>query len=112
MADVPSYKRERHRLDTVFHDDASVVHTTYRTNLQSRERRVAVKTTWSEKGELGAGGYVTLQQDVARGQLRAVKRMMHGKGIDYNMQLVALAEVSDVGISTVPWKFARGATKP
>lgn len=88
---------DRYKLDTSF-GDGSVTHTTTRTDLAARQRKVAVQTTWNEKRTLGSGGFgiVTLQQTDG-GDLRAVKKIFKGLGtFDFSRELVVLSKVAHV----------------
>lgn len=108
-------KLDRYKLETTFHDDTkSVVHTTYQAGLSSGQRGVAVRTTWTEKEEIGSGGfgYVTLQGDPT-GKLRAVKELYRGKGqgaVDYVMELKAMSKVADVRFRLAPVRLERRET--
>lgn len=95
-------KSDRYKLETTFYD-GYVIHTTYKTDLAARQRRVAVREKWIEKKELGSGGsgVVTLEEEEG-GQLRAVKRIPRGGGnIDHSRELKALWKLRDVGIHKI-----------
>lgn len=88
----------RFKFHTTFDGD-SVEHTTHRSDLQSRQRRIVVKTRWTREKELGSGAYgiVWREREEASKELRAVKiipkHMLNVREIE------ALAELQDVGIS-------------
>lgn len=88
---------DRHKLETTFYDN-HVVHTTYITNLATRQRRVPVKSKWIEKGLIGSGafGIVALEED-EKGQLRAVKRYSRGlSNVNYTQELKQLVNLKEV----------------
>lgn len=64
----------RYKFHTIFDGD-SVEHTTHRSDLQSRQRRVVVKTRWTREKELGSGafGIVWREREAESKELRAVK---------------------------------------
>lgn len=89
--------QDRYRLETVV-DDGSVIHTTYTTDLESRQRRTRVETRWTDRRTLGTGGFgVVVLQGTEGGQLRAVKKLLKGMGnIDYSRELKVLSKVEHV----------------
>lgn len=91
-------KLDRYKLETAFHADHSVTHTTYKTDLAARQRKTAVRTKWTEKRKLGSGGFgIVVLQEAEGGQLRAVKKLPQGLGkIDYSRELKVLSKVADV----------------
>lgn len=88
---------DRYKLESTFGDD-SVVHTTYRTDLKTRERNTAVQTKWTDGRTLGSGGFgIVLIQQTDGGELRAVKKIMKGFGnVDYSRELLVLTKVAHV----------------
>lgn len=94
-------KFARYKLNTVFDGD-SVVHTTYKSDLRTRQRKVEVKTRWRREEEMGSGAFGVVWRESAgeeSGELRAVKiipkRLLNLPEVD------ALVEVQDVGSSIV-----------
>lgn len=88
---------DRHKLETTFYDD-HVVHKTYITNLATRQRRVPVKSKWTEKRLISSGGFgiVALEED-EKGQLRAVKRYSQGlRNVNHTQELKQLVDLKEV----------------
>lgn len=91
-------KLDRYKLESTF-GDGTVVHTTYRTNLEAGQRNTPVQTTWTEGDTLGSGGFgvVTIHRSDG-GEVRAVKKILKGIGkIDYSREVTILTKVADVG---------------
>jgi hypothetical protein len=65
---------DRYKLDTDFDGD-TIFHKSFTSDLQARQRRVTVNTTWKKEKMLGAGafGVVWRQRQIGVGKLRAVK---------------------------------------
>lgn len=64
----------RYKLETDFYKN-EVVHTTYRSDLTLRVRKMVIKTRWCRDGELGTGafGVVWREENQSTKELRAVK---------------------------------------
>lgn len=74
---------------------ALFIHTTYTTDLESRQRRKRVQTRWADRRTGGFG--VAVLQGTEGGQLRAVKKLLKGMGnIDYSRELKMLSKVEYV----------------
>lgn len=90
----------RYKFRTTFLQDC-VEHITHTSDLQSRQRRVEVKTKWTREKELGSGafGIVWKEREGISKELRAVKiipkRLLNIREVE------ALAELQDVGLSPV-----------
>lgn len=101
-------KLDHYKLETTFHADQTVTHTTYKADLAAGERKTAVRTKWTEKRKLGSGGFgIVVLQESESGQLRAVKKLPQGLGkIDYSREVKVLSKVADVCIpwNTVGWE--------
>lgn len=88
---------ERYKFRTTFDGDF-IIHSMYRSDLRSRQRRVEVKTRWAREKELGSGafGVVWREREEVSKELRAVKvvprRMLNIREVE------ALAELQDVGL--------------
>lgn len=93
---------DRYKLETTVYD-GSVVHTTYMSRLESRQRRIPVQTKWTDKKILGAGGFgIVVLQETDGGELRAVKKLLKGMGnIDYSRELKMLSKVAHVCIPSL-----------
>lgn len=78
-------------------DGGSVIHTTYTTDLVSRQRRTRVQTRWTDTKTLGRGGFgIVVLQQTEEGQLRAVKKLLKERAnIDYR-ELKVLSKVAHV----------------
>lgn len=65
---------DRYKLNTEF-TEGSVTHRTIKSDLQRRQRRIEVLSTWVHDRKLGAGafGEVSLQREKGSNELRAVK---------------------------------------
>lgn len=90
---------DRYKLNSVFHGDGIVIHTTYKSDLLGRQRRVELRTSWKREKELGSGafGVVWREREQGSGQLRAVKIVSK---IQLNVREVeALVELQDVSFS-------------
>lgn len=93
-----SSKVDRYKLETVIYED-HVIHTTYRTDLASGQRKVAVGEKWMRRKEIGIGGFgvVFLEEEERESKLRAVKRLPLGlRNVDYSRELNTLAKLTDV----------------
>lgn len=88
----------RYKLRTVFHDDATIVHTTHKSDLRLRQRKVVVKTTWTREKLLGSGAFGVVWREKEMGgvgELRAVKIVSK---LHLNVREVdVLAGLQDVG---------------
>lgn len=87
----------RYKLNAIFNGD-TVVHTTYKSDLGAKQRRVEVKTTWRREKELGSGafGVVWREREEGSGELRAVKTVPR---LQLNVrEMEALVELQDVSI--------------
>lgn len=86
----------RYKFQTTFDND-SVEHTTHRSDVRSKQRRVVVKTRWTREKELGSGafGIVWREREKESKELRAVKiipkRLLNLREVE------ALTELQDVG---------------
>lgn len=97
MSDIDNSKLDRFKLETSF-GDGSVTHTTYRSDMATRQRRAPIQTTWTDKKTLGSGGFgvVSLQQTDG-GELRAVKKIFTGTGqIDFSREVTVMIKVAHV----------------
>lgn len=96
-------KLDRYKLETTFHADHSITHTTFKTDLAAQERKIVIQTKWIAKKLLGSGGFgIVILQEAEGGQLRAVKKMPQGLGkTDYSRELNVLSKVADVCIRSV-----------
>lgn len=94
-----SLKVDRYKLETVIYED-HVVHTTYKTDLAARQRKVTVEEKWTRKKEIGVGGFgVVLLEQEEGGQLRAIKKLPLGlPNVDYSRELNTLARLTDVSV--------------
>lgn len=92
MPQIDKYKLETTVLD------GSVIHTTYKTDLESRQRRTVVQTKWTDKKKLGSGGFgIVVLQEAEGGKVRAVKKLLKGMAnIDYSRELTVLSKVAHV----------------
>lgn len=96
-------KSDQYKLETTFHEDY-VIHTTYGSDLASGRRQVEIKTKWKRKEVIGEGafGTVWLEEEEARGELRAVKRMSNRvRNFDFSRELYTLKKIMDVGVFLV-----------
>lgn len=92
---------DRYKLKTDFPDEQTVVHTTIKSNLTARQRRIEVKEIWKREKELGAGAFGSVWREKEKaGQLRAVKILpkvvLNAMRVDYVRELEVLVELSDV----------------
>lgn len=88
---------ERYRLHSVFDGD-TVVHTTHKSDVQSGQRKVEVKTRWGRETVLGSGvfGVVWREREETSGELRAVKVISK---LQFNIQETQVfADVQDVSL--------------
>lgn len=93
-------KSNQYKLETTFHGDY-VIHTTYGSDLASGRRVVEIKTKWKRKEVIGEGafGTVWLEEEEARGELRAVKRMSNrARNFNCSRELYTLKKLMDVSI--------------
>lgn len=100
MASPIETSLERFKLNCAF-DGNTVVHTSYKSDLRLRQRRVEVKTTWTKETELGSGafGVVWREREKESGELRAVKivpkRLLNVREVE------ALADLQDVNLPPI-----------
>lgn len=92
-------KFARYNLNTIFDGD-TVVHTTFKSDLRTRQRKVEITTRWKRGTEIGSGGFAVVwrEKDEESGELRAVKIIPKPK-INHR-ELDALVEVQDVSLFT------------
>lgn len=91
----------RFKLETVFLDETSVVHTTHKSDTRLRQRKVPVKTTWVRETVLGHGAFGVVWREREKagkgatdGELRAVK-IVSKQHINVR-EVDVLAEMQDV----------------
>lgn len=96
MSNIDYSKLERFKLETSF-GNGTVTHTTYSTDVAARQRRAPVLTTWTDMRTLGSGGFgVVILQEADRGELRAVKKIYTGTGMDFSRELSVMIKVAHV----------------
>lgn len=73
MASTITPRLHSYKLNATF-SGRTVSHVTFKSDLESRQRRIEVKTLWNTEDRLGAGRFgVVWRQRADNGQLRAVK---------------------------------------
>lgn len=89
-------KLDRYRLETRFDGDNVVIHTIYKTDLDTGMRKTPTQEKWRQKSEIGVGGFGAVWLEEEGGQLRAVKMLRRTRNIDYSRELSTLAKLNDV----------------